>query len=328
MLAPRSRWPRRSRSCSPPTGSGALRLSRRGFSLGFRASCLRSGPVEAGANRPPPLGRRAGTLPESDEGLVARARGPSVRLRALVRIRGLLVTVPGCTATFGSRRGDDWAVDAVAADARPCSPEGWRARRTGSASRPDPRARQSWRQAASGSRRGVLLSGLATPDPDLVRELGLLRRKPAAGAARRPAGAGGGEGGQRAAPAPSLDRPPIAEKSPSRRCSGSGRSLPEGFPGAGAPQKVELSARILNSRARAPIGFRLYCGSVRLAEGRTRPGAATGEGRVHRLRASGRLDPAVAAAAGGPPLSLYFGRRSRASSPLGPDAVLVIDRVR
>jgi hypothetical protein len=35
----------------------------------------------------------------------------------------------------------------------------------------------------------------------------------------------------------------------------------------------------------------------------------------------------VAAAEGRPPLSLYLGRRSRASSPLGPDAVLVIDRV-
>jgi hypothetical protein len=49
---------------------------------------------------------------------------------------------------------------------------------------------------------------------------------------------------------------------------------------------------------------------------------------VHRIRVSARIDPAVAAAEGRPPLSLYFGRRSRASSQLGPDAVLGIDSVR
>jgi len=53
-----------------------------------------------------------------------------------------------------------------------------------------------------------------------------------------------------------------------------------------------------------------------------------GRASVHRISVTARLDPAVAAAEGRPALSLYFGRRSRASSGLGPEAVLGIDRVR
>jgi hypothetical protein len=104
--------------------------------------------------------------------------------------------------------------------------------------------------------------------------------------------------------------------------------LPPGFPASGSPVSVKIRGRILNARARSPIPFRLYCGSVRLVEGRTRPGSATGQGSVHGIRVAARLDPAVAAAEGRPPLSLYFGRRSRASSSLGPEAVLAIDEVR
>jgi hypothetical protein len=59
-----------------------------------------------------------------------------------------------------------------------------------------------------------------------------------------------------------------------------------------------------------------------------RGGLAGGGGSVHRIRASGRLDPAVAVAEGRPPLSLYFGRRSRASEQLGPAALIRIDAVR
>jgi len=79
--------------------------------------------------------------------------------------------------------------------------------------------------------------------------------------------------------------------------------------------------------ARSPIPYRLYCGSVRLAEGRTRLGSSPGQGSVHWIRVTARLAPTVAAAEGRPPLSLYFDRRSPASSQLGPDAVLWIDGV-
>jgi hypothetical protein len=104
--------------------------------------------------------------------------------------------------------------------------------------------------------------------------------------------------------------------------------LPEGFPAAGAPQRLELAGTIRGARTRLPIRYQLYCGSVRLAAGRTRPRAWLGAGDVHALRVAARLDPAVAAAEGRPPLSLYFGRRSRAASPLGPEAVVRIERVR
>jgi hypothetical protein len=57
-------------------------------------------------------------------------------------------------------------------------------------------------------------------------------------------------------------------------------------------------------------------------------GSSPGQGSVHWIRVSARLDPAVAAAEGRPPLSLYFGRRSRASSQLEPGAILGIDGVR
>ena len=168
------------------------------------------------------------------------------------------------------------------------------------------------------------------PDAELRRELGALaRRKPwrlrahrrarnAARAvrARRQLALEGGAPAEEKSPFPAacawlrLDAP-----------------LPEGFPSSGTPMPVEVSGRILNARARSPIPYRLYCGSVRLAEGRTRLGASPGEGNVHWIRVTARLDPAVAAAEGRPPLSLYFGRRSRASSQLGPDAVLWIDGV-
>jgi hypothetical protein len=53
-----------------------------------------------------------------------------------------------------------------------------------------------------------------------------------------------------------------------------------------------------------------------------------GAGNVHSIRVRARLDPTITAAEGRPPLSLYFGRRSRATAPLGPEAVLMVDRVR
>jgi hypothetical protein len=310
------------------------------FSLGFpRCHALAfRGPGEAGGEIDLHLSAvELGRFPKSDDGLWSRAREARLfGVKALVPApEDLLVTA--LVHSYLSDHADDtnWAVDAVALMRSPgLDPEllAREAHRRGV----EALLRARWQELASmqapGLPAGVLreLDALA-PDPDLVRELALLgrrrRRRPRADQRVREAARAvrarrllALEPGATAA-----EKPPFPAACPWLRLDA---PLPEGFPCSGAPQKVELSARILNSAARAPIGFRLYCGSVRLAEGRTRPGAVTGPGRVHRLRASGRLDPAVAAAEGGPPLSLYFGRRSRASSPLGPDAVLVIDSVR
>jgi hypothetical protein len=310
------------------------------FSLGFprcHALAFRA-PGEAGGEIDLHLSAvELGRFPKSDDGLWSRARE--------ARLFGVKALVPApedllLTALVHSYLSDhveetDWAVDAVALARNPgLDPKrlASEAHRRGVEALVRARLNELASLQALGLPAAVVreLDALA-PEPDLVRELGVLAR-------RRRRRARADQKVREAARAVRARRllalepgPPAAEKSPFPAASPWLRRdapLPEGFPCSGAPQKVELSARILNSRARAPIGFRLYCGSVRLAEGRTRPGAATDQGRVHRLRASGRLDPAVAAAEGRPPLSLYFGRRSRASSPLGPDAVLVIDRVR
>jgi hypothetical protein len=169
------------------------------------------------------------------------------------------------------------------------------------------------------------------PDADLRRELGFLAR-------RRPWRIRADRRARSAARAVRARRQlalesgtPAEEKSPFPAACAWLRldaPLPGGFPSSGSPRSVELRGRILNSRARSPIPFRLYCGSVRLAEGRTRLGSSPDQGSVHWIRVTARLDPAVAAAEGRPPLSLYFGRRSRASSLLGPEAVLRTDGVR
>ena len=279
-----------------------------------------------------------GRFPKSDDGLWSRARE--------TRLFGLTAFVPApedllCIALVHSYLSDrteehDWAVDAVALARRP----GF-----------------DWRVLASEShRRGVdalvcarlqslrAMRALALPE-DALRELeatGARRSPPPrAGLPRAPAGRGAGE--RSAAPAARrgrfapgacwrsrAERPPRRNLPSRRPAPGCAWRLP--CPGdsrlPATPRSVELRGRILNARARSPIPYHLYCGSVRLAEGRTRPGSSPDQGRVHRIRVTARLDPAVAAAEGRPPLSLYFGRRSRASSLLGPDAVLRIDRVR
>ena len=105
-------------------------------------------------------------------------------------------------------------------------------------------------------------------------------------------------------------------------------ALPDGFPASGPPRKLSISGRILHARARAPIRYRLYCGSVRLGAGRTLPIPAGGRGGFHAFRISAELDPAIVAAEGQAALSLYFGRRSRAAGVLGRDAVIQVTRLR
>jgi hypothetical protein len=104
--------------------------------------------------------------------------------------------------------------------------------------------------------------------------------------------------------------------------------LPEGFPASGPPRKLHLSGRILHARARTPIRYRLYCGSVRLGAGRTLPIPAIGRGGFHAFRISAELEPAVVAAEGQAALSLYFGRRSRAAGVLSRESVVEITRLR
>ncbi len=104
--------------------------------------------------------------------------------------------------------------------------------------------------------------------------------------------------------------------------------LPDGFPESGRPRKVRIRGGILHARTRAPIRYRLYCGSVRLSGGRTLPVPVGGEGGSHAFRISADLDPAIVAAEGQSALSLYMGRRSRRSGALGRDAVLQVTRVR
>jgi hypothetical protein len=276
-------------------------------------------------------------FPKSDDGLWSRARE--------ARLFGLPARVPApedllCTALVHSYRSDraeehDWAVDAVALSRR--AGFDWsilarEAHRRGVDALVCARLESLRAMRALALPPGLLeqLSG-SRPDADLRRELGVLARaKPwRVGAERRVRSAAravrarrqlelaGGAFAEEKSPFPApyawlrLDAP-----------------LPAAFPSSGTPIPVELRGRILNARARSPIPFRLYCGSVRLAEGRTRPERSPGQGGVHRIRVSARIDPAVAAAEGRPPLSLYFGRRSRASSQLGPDAVLGIDSVR
>ena len=105
-------------------------------------------------------------------------------------------------------------------------------------------------------------------------------------------------------------------------------ALPDGFPASGPPRKLSISGRILHARARAPIRYRLYCGSVRLGAGRTLPIPAGGRGGFHAFRISAELDPAIVAAEGQAALSLYFGRRSRAAGVLGRDTVIRVTRLR
>jgi hypothetical protein len=103
--------------------------------------------------------------------------------------------------------------------------------------------------------------------------------------------------------------------------------LPDGFPESGRPRKVRITGGILHARTRAPIRYRLYCGSVHLGGGRTLPlpvGASSG---AHAFRISADLDPAIVAAEGQSALSLYVGRRSRRSNVLGRDALVQVTRV-
>ena len=276
-------------------------------------------------------------FPKSDDALWSRA--------VQTRLFGLTASVPApedllCTALVHSylsdrSEGHDWAVDAVALARRPGFD--WsilvdESHRRGvdalvGARLQSLRAMRALRLPPGVERE---LDG-TQPDVELRRERDALeRRRPwrsradrrvrssaRAVRARRQLALEGGAPAEEKSPLPAacawlrLDSP-----------------LPEGFPSSGAPARVEVRGRILKARSRSPIPYRLYCGSVRLAEGRTRPGSLPGQGSVHWIRVSARLDPAVAAAEGRPPLSLYFGRRSRATSQLGPDAVFGIDGLR
>jgi hypothetical protein len=278
-----------------------------------------------------------GRFARSDDGLWSRV-SPS-------RLFGLTASVPApedllCNALVHSfvsdgLEGYDWVVDAVALARRPDFD--WRvlvleAHRRGvdvlvRARLQSLLAMRALTLPASVERE---LFGLAAA-PELVRELALLerrhprrrlsdasvRRAARALRARRLLAAETRVGSQERAPFPAacawlrLDAP-----------------LPEGFPTSGRPRAVAVEARILHARGRSPIAYHLYCGSVRLAAGRTRPRRSADHGRVHWIRVKARLDPAVAAAEGRPPLSLYFGRRSRATAPLGPEARFGIDCVR
>ncbi len=125
--------------------------------------------------------------------------------------------------------------------------------------------------------------------------------------------------------------PPLEAKPPCPAPSGWLRTdvaLPDDFPASGSPRKLSLSGRILHARARAPIRYRLYCGSVRLGAGRTLPIPARGKGGFHAFRISAALDPAIVAAEGQATLSLYVGRRSRAAGVLGRDTVIQVTRLR
>lgn len=104
--------------------------------------------------------------------------------------------------------------------------------------------------------------------------------------------------------------------------------LPDGFPESGRPRKVRITGGILHARTRAPIRYRLYCGSVRLGGGRTLPLPVSGRRGAHAFRISADLDPAIVAAEGQSALSLYFGRRSRPSGVLDRDAALQVTGVR
>ena len=104
-------------------------------------------------------------------------------------------------------------------------------------------------------------------------------------------------------------------------------ALPDAFPASGPPRKLSISGRILHARARTPIRYRLYCGSVRLGAGRTLPIPARGRAGFHAFRINAELEPAIVAAEGQAALSLYFGRRSRAAGILGRDRVIEITRL-
>ena len=276
-------------------------------------------------------------FPKSDDALWSRVRE--------ARLFGLTVSIPApedllCTAlahSFLSDRSEqhDWAVDAVALARHPGfdgSILADESHRRGVDALVCARMQSLRAMRALALPAGALraLEGLP-PDADLGRELDFLaRRRPwRMRADRRARNAARVVRARRQL---ALENGPAVEEKPAFPAACAwlrlDAPLPEGFPGSGTPIPVEVRGRILNARARSPIPFRLYCGSVRLAEGRTRLGSSPGQGSVHWIRATGRLDPAVASAEGRPPLSLYFGRRSRASSQLGPDAVLGIDAVR
>jgi Uncharacterised nucleotidyltransferase len=278
-----------------------------------------------------------GRFPKSDDGLWSRARQ--------TRLFGLTVRVPApedllCNALAHSYLSDrseehDWAVDAVALARLPGfdwsilareshrrgvdALVGARLKALGTMRAPTPHAR-ALRE----------LDGFGA-DADLRRELRLLAR-------RRPSRSRAGRRVRSAARAVRARRQlalgnaaPVDEKPPFPAACAWLRldaPLPVGFPSSGRPRSIELRGRILNARPRSPIPYHLYCGSVRLAEGRTRVASSPEGGGVHRIRVTARLDPVIAAAEGRPPLSLYFGRRSRATSPLGPDALPGIDLVR
>jgi hypothetical protein len=161
------------------------------------------------------------------------------------------------------------------------------------------------------------LEAIARPKPWRLRSARVGRRAARVVRARRQLALEGGT--------PTEQKPPFPTACAWLRLDA---ALPEGFPATGKPQAVEVTGRILHARARSPIPFHLYCGSLRLADGRTRPRSSPDGGSIHWIRVTARLDPTIAAAEGRPPLSLYFGRRSRASAALGPEAVLAIDRVR
>jgi len=276
-------------------------------------------------------------FPKSDDALWSRVRE--------TRLFGSTVSVPApedllCTALVHSYLSDrseqhDWAVDAVALARHPgfdWSILAGESHQRGVDALVCARLQSLRAMGALALPPSALraLDGFP-PDVDLRRELDVLARgktwrfradRRARNAARA----------VRARRRLALENGPCAEEKPAFPAACAwlrlDAPLPEGFPSSGTPIPVEVSGRILNARVRSPIPFRLYCGSVRLADGRTRLGSSPGQGSVHWIRVTARLDPAVASAEGRPPLSLYFGRRSRASSQLGPDAVLGIDAVR
>jgi hypothetical protein len=277
-----------------------------------------------------------GRFPRSDAALWSRT--------AEARILGLPVRVPApedllCHALVHSflsdgQEGRDWVLDAVALARRPRFD--WarlveESRRRGVEALVAARLRRLQAMPAPGIP-AEAAAGLEAGEPaaELRRELAIFERR----GPWRPAAEQQARRAARAVRARRLlaldahsavdERPPFPAACRWLRLDA---PLPVGFPETGRPRAVEITGRILHAAAQAPIPYRLYCGSVRLAAGRTRPRRSDELGSVHWIRVKARIDPAVATAEGRPPLSLYFGRRSRATSPLGPEAVFGIDHV-
>jgi RNA polymerase-binding protein DksA len=98
--------------------------------------------------------------------------------------------------------------------------------------------------------------------------------------------------------------------------------LPELAGQGEAETDLVLRGRIRHARSWWPIRYRLYCGSTRLAGGYTWPNpvpALMGHGPSHALHVRSSVDPIVVRAEARPDLSLYLGRRSRATGALGPE---------